>query len=156
MWARLDDLDYVAEVVTEDPTGRFHPDLRFVPVPTGWEPYIDGNFSWDGQKILEPEPGMVLRKARTAKRQEFDQVFESLDAQRVRPVSTLLCALLAEDAPLPVGDDNIDADQLWQAEEVAAENRRLLVLLEATDSVEAVQKIIPWQPVQRRTTRSGQ
>lgn len=157
MWARLDELDFVAEVVAEDPTGRFHPALRFVPVPEGWGPYIDGNFASDGTTLLEPEPGMVLRKARAAKREEFDRLFEELDARRVRPVSTLLCACLnSAGEPFAVADDNADADQLWQAEEVAVENRRLLALLDTKDSVEAVRNIIPWQPGQRSKTRGGE
>lgn len=64
MWARLDEHDYVEELLDFDPTGRFHPSLRFVPVPDGWEKYVDHTYGWDGQSLIEPEPGTLVGRAR--------------------------------------------------------------------------------------------
>lgn len=69
MWARIDDDDFVVELVAENPEGRYHPSLRFVPVPEGWESYVWNDFWWDGESLREPEPGTLLRRAKAELKQ---------------------------------------------------------------------------------------
>lgn len=61
MWARLEN-GIVAEIVSESPAGRFHPDLEFMPCDETTE--IGDQFTGNGyQKTPEP-PGREIAEAR--------------------------------------------------------------------------------------------
>lgn len=62
MWARLDDNGHPAELIKEDPAGRFHPSLLFVPVPGELGEYIDGQYTWAEGGFAEPEQGYTQAK----------------------------------------------------------------------------------------------
>ncbi len=48
MHARIDDTGRVAELITHDPAGRYHPSIQWIPVPEALEGWVDHTWSWDG------------------------------------------------------------------------------------------------------------
>lgn len=141
MYARIDEETSVAELITDNPTGRYHPAIQWVEVPEWLEPFIDNQFWYDGEALNPPAEDYMLHKAKTQQRALFTEVFARLEQRAQRPQSTVVAALMdAATIPEP------DADFLWQLEAVKAENRLLLAQLEAADTWEVAHAITPWLP----------
>lgn len=49
MHARITDTGAVAELITHDPAGRYHPSLTWVPVPEALEGWVDHTWRWDAE-----------------------------------------------------------------------------------------------------------
>lgn len=141
MYARIDDESLVAELITNNPEGHYHPSLQWVEVPEWLEPYIDNQFWFDGEALQEPAEGYILRKVKARKREAFASTFASIEERAQRPQSAVLTALI-DAAPVP----EPDADYIWQLEDIKATNRDLLHKLEACTTVECAQQIAPWLP----------
>lgn len=141
MYARIDEENRVAEIIRENPEGRYHPALVWVEVPEWLEPHIDTQFWYDGEALNPPSEDYILQKVQTRQRALFTEVFTKLEQKSQRPQATVLAALMVDEAP-----PEPDADFIWQYEDIRATNRVLLAQLEAATDWEAAQQIEPWLP----------
>ncbi|MEE2953257.1 MAG: DUF4376 domain-containing protein [Pseudomonadota bacterium] len=71
MWARIDN-GYLAEFISFEPTGRFHPSIEWVEVPEELRPWVDSSWATTEAGDLEPPSLDALRT----------QMFERLAAKR--------------------------------------------------------------------------
>lgn len=53
MWARVDENNYIQELIDFDPAGKFHPDLIWRVLPTGAERFVNGAFQLTADNTLE-------------------------------------------------------------------------------------------------------
>ncbi len=87
-WARIMDGKPV-EILTEDPAGRFHADILWVPVPEELAPYIDSTYTWDKDAgaFVEEQEGYTLEKAITAKQREIMDGYKAVfaDVEQMYP-----------------------------------------------------------------------
>lgn len=144
MYARIDEQSLlVAELITHNPEGRYHPSLVWVKVPEWLEPYIDNQFWYDGEALNPPSEDYILHKVQARQRQLFTDAFALLEQKSQRPQATVIAALVNED-PVP----ELDADFVWQTEAIKAENRALLAQLKAATTWEDAELIEPWLPPQ--------
>ena len=60
-WARVKD-GLCVEFTTRNPAGRFHPSIRWVPVPDHLQAYADGQYTVDDQDTVAPPSLDYLRR----------------------------------------------------------------------------------------------
>lgn len=53
IWARVDENNYVQELIDFDPAGKFHPDLIWRILPAGAERFVNGAFQLTADNTLE-------------------------------------------------------------------------------------------------------
>ncbi|WP_029009404.1 DUF4376 domain-containing protein [Azospirillum halopraeferens] len=64
MWARIDDTGRCAEVTDADPAGRFHPSLRWEPVPDALRDWVDHRYvAVEGGGVAPPSPAYIRTQA---------------------------------------------------------------------------------------------
>lgn len=142
MYARIDtDTTKVAETITHNPEGRYHPSLQWVEVPEWMEPFINNQFWYDGEALQEPATDYILHVVKAKQKAAFAATFATIEERAQRPQSSVLAALI-DASPVP----EPDADYIWQLEDIKATNRELLAQLEACTDWEEVQQIEPWLP----------
>jgi len=67
MWARIDDENRCAEIVTDDPEGRFHPSITWVPVPAALGGWADSSYVRGAEGTAVP-PSLDAIKAQAKAR----------------------------------------------------------------------------------------
>ena len=67
MWARVDEDGRCAEFTTEDPTGRYHPDLIWVELPEALQAWADGSYILNDDGEVAP-PSLDYIKAQAKAR----------------------------------------------------------------------------------------